>query len=88
VVHTSLWAYSLKTAGKSMGSSLEGWKISEIAIRTTPRGRVAAPILVVIASALPPSRRAAACGASSIALLLSAEAKADRRLPAPTRLTA
>ena len=57
MVHKSPLAYSLKTAGKSMGASLEGWKTSEIAIRKTSKGRVAAPILVVVASELPPSRR-------------------------------
>jgi hypothetical protein len=46
-----------------MGSSLDVWKTSEMAIRTTPRGRAAAPTLVVIAAS-PPTCRPAASRAS------------------------
>src|SRR5215207_4621003 len=57
----SLWAYSMKTATLSIGSSLAGWKYSETAITITPRGSATAPKRMVIASSpptcrLPPSR--------------------------------
>src|SRR5215210_6082689 len=59
----SLRAYSIKTAGLSIGFSLEGWKISATTSTTMPRGSATAPIRVVIASS-PPTCRAVGSRAS------------------------